>query len=731
LHRYAACFETSPQADAMAANNVAEAMTFVRGRQRVLYVDHVAGNDGQLLMQALRGEGIDIGDVDHVTPERFPANATALLNYDAVVMANVPRGFLGLGAEQERALVRYVRDLGGGLLVVGGPDALGAGQWQGSELEKILPVDMEPHAIRKTPPGALVIVMDRSGSMSDPIRGGSGGGSGRGTKHDAAIGATVQALLALQPDDYAGVLAFSGDSRWVVPLKQNKDPGIAAAEVRRLTPHGGTSIYPALEAACDALAKLPPHQAKLRHILLMTDGVSEWGDYDALLEKMRRAGVTMSTVAVGCDADAPLLAQLAQRGGGCAYMVNDAKRLSEAFVREAQILRRPFVIEPAEPIQLVSDSSTGRILRGVAEAQLPPLLGMVLTATKNSPSVQVPLRTLGSQQDPVLAHWPSGLGKAAVFTGDATPRWAARWVKSAAYSKFWAQAVRSVARAPMSEDFDVRTVRDGATTKLIVEAINGAGRAWNFLSIAGRLAGPDPNRGDEVRLAQTGPGTYEATIDTRDPGTYFLAMKVRAAAGDEGDLWCGTVVAAAQELRDLQSNDALLSQIATDTGGRLLPPFDPKSVNLFSREGLTPSIRSQPLRDLLISTLLAIILIDVAVRRVSCDWHAVGRWCVATVNGFCATTRAIEPAVMLGALQRVRGQVKEHEQARKSTPVPPPAPERSDRNILTDRSAFLIERPAVSAEPAPKPAAYVGNLMAAKQRARQIIHEQEEASRRM
>lgn len=742
LHTYAAVFETSPDADALAANNVAEAMTFVRGRLRVLYVDHVPGNGGQLLLKALRGEGISVEDVDHVTPERFPGSAVALQNYDAVVLANVPRGFAGLGAEQERALIRYVRDLGGGLLVVGGPDALGAGQWQGSELEKVLPVDMEPRCKRRTPPGALVIVMDRSGSMTDAM-----GGAARGSKHDAAVGAAVQALLALQPDDLAGVLAFSTGHQWAVPIKHNRDPGIAAAEVRRLRASGGTSIYPALKEALDALEKVPPQQAKLRHILLMTDGVSEWGDYDALLARMERSGITLSTVAVGCDADAPLLAQLAQRGGGCAYAVNDTKRLTDAFVREAHMLRRPLIVEPAGGIPLAADSSAKRLLRGVAESQLPPLMGMVLAAAKSNPSVQVPLRAVGPLDDPVLAHWPSGLGRAAVFTGDATPRWAPQWVKSPVYSKFWAQAVRSVARQPMSEGFELRTVRDGPRTKLVVDVTRprgegggagdgdapGAGRAWSFLSIAGKVLAPDAARCQDVRLAQTGPGTYEATLDTRDPGSYFVSLQAQAPSGETGSLWAGTIVASAQELRDLQSNDQLLARIAADTGGRVLAAFDP-GANLFSREGLTPSVRSQPLRDLLIVTLLTILLIDVAVRRVSWNRHAVGRWCAARVDAFCAT-RVIEPVAVVGALCRAKRDFREHEQSRgrggsASRPAPvAPSPQAGNRNILADRSAFLVK----PKEPDPKPpacVAYVGHLMAAKQRARQLIHEQEEASRR-
>src|SRR5439155_12696739 len=341
----------------------------------------------------------------------------------------------------------------------------------------------------------------------------------------------------------------------------NRDPGIHAAEIRRLSAEGGTSIYPALEQACAALEKLPPAEASSKHILLMTDGVSEWGNYDALLARMAKAHITLSTVAVGADADAPLLSQLALRGCGNSYNVSDAARLRETFVREATALRRPYILEPPDGISLLS---------GESHASLPPLRGMVLTSPRTAPGAQIPLMAAGGEHDVVLTHWLCGMGRAAVFAGDATPRWAAAWVAAPCFSKFWAQTVRSVARRPMSDDFEIRTIRDGAKTRLIVEAYD-QGRAWSFLSIDGRCTTPDAHaQARELKLAQTGPGTYETTLDTADPGAYFIAMHVQGPGGERGSLRAGTIVAAARELRELKSNDALLKQIAADTGGRVL-----------------------------------------------------------------------------------------------------------------------------------------------------------------
>jgi hypothetical protein len=282
------------------------------------------------------------------------------------------------------------------------------------------------------------------------------------------------------------------------------------------------------------------------------------------------------------------------------------------------------------------------------------------------------------------------------------------------YGKFWAEAVRSISRPAISDDFEIRTIPDGPRTKLIVEAADGGtGRGWSFLTLAGRCTSPDARAAaQDLRLQQTGPGTYETSFDTTDPGAYFCSLQATTPSGKRGSLWAGTIVAAARELRDLQSNDALLAQIAQDTGGRVLPAFD-VSAGIFSRAGLRPSVSSQPLRDLLIPWLLAIILIDVAVRRVAFDWNAMRH--LAVVAGGRAhaffETRKIESApAMLGALRRTRTELREHR-------LKP-----GDGNPQASHASQEQHAQQLPIESAP--GGYVVGLMQAKQRAREIIRQQ-------
>ena len=394
MHRFEAALMLDGVGDETSnLNNSAEALTVVRGRTRVLYVESGGGSDASLLPDALVRADIEVENVDRISPEFFPRDVSQLQGYDAIVLANVQRGVEGLNLDQERALVRYVRDLGGGLVVVGGPHALGAGQWEGSELESVLPVDMRPAQRHSTAPGALVIVVDRSGSMGDALAGGE-------SKLQAVNAAAMRAMELLSPRDRVGVIAFNESPQWTIPLTQKRKCNDASLRLAATSPQGGTAIGPALEAAYDALARLSPDDEGVRHVLLMTDGVSEPADYDAILSKMTAAKITLSTVAVGGDADCILLGQLARHGGGFAYNAGDANHLCDAFVHDAALLRWPMIVESAEGIAVVADARSG----GITGVQGLRLGGMVLSSVKPAANVEVLLRAAGPDGDPVLTR---------------------------------------------------------------------------------------------------------------------------------------------------------------------------------------------------------------------------------------------------------------------------------------------------------------------------------------
>ena len=695
-------FHTSFQADraiddALAGNNGADAFTFVRGKGQILFVDGEPASAGGAFPRALHSQGIEIAAENHITPQQFPTRLLDLASYDAIIVSNVPRGPGGLSPDQDRILSQYVRDLGGGLLVIGGPDALGAGNWHGSELEKVLPVDCDIPAERILPAGAIVIVIDHSGSMTEPMP-----GDASVSKQDVASESAILALQTLGRDDLVGVVGFAQNPRWVVNLAINSNPVAAAQRIRAMQAAEGTNICPALEEACCALEKVPADSVGVKRILLLTDGVSEGGDYQRLLARLRDAKITLSTIAVGADADRRLLAFLARQSGGGAHVVDSAGQLKQVFTREARMLRRQLIHEPIGGIDLVQSGEL---------PAMPKLAGMVLTSVKSGPTVQVPIVSDGRYHDPVLAHWQCGLGRAAVFTGDATARWAPLWIGSSNFGRFWAQTIRSVARPPMSGDFDIRTVRDGSHTRLIVEAFKDDGTVKSFFHFVGKLAGPDPDRPSaDIDLQQTGPGRYEALLDTPDSGNYAAAVRYTAPDGSSGSLVAGVSIPQSVELRDMQSNESYLAEIASRTGGRLLSPLDRASrAGLFDREGLAPSESSQPIDDVLLMVLMGMLVTDVAVRRIRWDWPTMKHWAIASValiQSF-TTTRKIDARQTMAALKKV------HEHA---TPKPG-----AMRVVVTPTIANVKQSVCHSNEKSP--ASCLNSLKAAKQRAMDEIRE--------
>ncbi|MEM6855060.1 MAG: VWA domain-containing protein, partial [Planctomycetota bacterium] len=310
-------------ADSVVVNNRAESFTLVQGRGRVLVVDNVGGTPGSILPEALAQRQITL---DVVPPGGFPRDTAALTRYDAVIFQNVPAEVIT--GQQQTMLARYVNDLGGGFIMVGGPDSFGAGGWTNSIIDRsILPVACEIPSQTVLPSGALAIVIDRSGSMGVPV-----GNSGK-TQQELASEAAALAIQTLYEHDMIGVVAFDSFAQWVVPMQRNRNPDAAKRTVRSIQPGGGTEILAGLERAYEGLTANTQdlRQSSIKHIILLTDGRSG-GNYLPFMNKLNRANISLSTIGVGDGHDADRLRSLALIGGGEYHPVIDPNNLPQVFV---------------------------------------------------------------------------------------------------------------------------------------------------------------------------------------------------------------------------------------------------------------------------------------------------------------------------------------------------------------------------------------------------------------
>ena len=766
VHPFKAIFEPEGGADTLLSNNTADAFTFVKGQGKVLYIDNYAEGAGDILRQALVREKIEL-DANLTRVEQFPSDLMTLQNYDAVILGNVPLGAGGLSIEQDKLLASAVQNMGVGLVMIGGDQAFGAGGWQGSEVEKVLPLNMDIQAQRQIPKGALVMIVHAC-EMPD------------GNKWGEQC--AIKAVEALSAYDEVGVISYAwkgggggaGGSIWDFPLQTKGDGSKAVAAIKQMQVGDMGSFEDSMNVALNGDGKSPglaASTAKQKHVIIISDG-DPAGPSQGLMDQYKKNKVTVSTVAV-YPHSARAMDYIAKELGGKAYgPINDhPDQLPQIFIKEATIVRRNLISEDPNGIPVtLDDKSLSDVVKGISS--FPAVRGLVLTSRKNNPSIEVPLAA-GKNHDPLLAHWPIGLGKTLAFTSDPTGKWSPQWAGSEMYDKFWAQAVRSVSRPPMSTDADVQTTLDGTKLKVTVEALNKEGGHKNFLRIEGAYLDPEFNQ-HEIRLVQTAPGIYQGEVDLaaagaagasgKAEGNYVVQLNYTDPDGGRGVLRSGVAFNGSLELRDLTSNEARVEEVARRTGGRVIEAFNDRGVDvegsqLFAREWIdangTPvklfrSASPLPVWDKLIPWLLALVLLDVAIRRIAWDWESTKRMAYKTadmVRGFTLARQQAEPRQTLDALKRVREEVAETkfrtdetagtQPALKGTPPPMPSASakfeaKDTKGVEGDISSVVggatdkpVPPPPKKIEPKGGIGAHTGSLLEAKRRAQQKIREKE------
>ncbi len=673
-------------------NNRAQAFTMVHGQGRVLIVDNVENDNGLILPKALRDRRIAL---DVVPPAGLPTTMADLTRYDAVLFQNVPSDLVT--GRQQDLLARYVNDLGGGFVMVGGPQSFGAGGWTNTVIDtNILPVACEIPAQTVLPSGALVLVIDRSGSMGQPGTPGS-----PLTQQHLANEAAWLAVQTLYERDLFGVVAFDSFSSWVVDLQFADDLSGVRNKIMSITPAGGTDILSGLRRAYDGLSadNALLRSSSVKHIILLSDGGSE-GDYKPLTSELNRAGITLSTIGVGVDHNAKLLDQLALDGGGEYHPIVDPNDLPQVFIKEARTIRKNLIKE--------ADFTPRRVQTGspvmVGLDATPDLGGFVLTGPKYDRRIDTPLE--GPEGEPLFAHWQVGLGKAAAFTSDATNRWATPWLDWPGYGDFWARTVRYVSRPSASRDAELTASVDGDTLRIRVDTPPGTDGLGRSATVRGKLLLPGPDEPTvDITLNQTGPGVYEASYPATLTGSYilnlFLTDTSGGASGGGGDadpqfIAGGATRAPGAELRRFSANLPLLGEVAAITGGRVLDPADPAAAGLFDRSHRFTTVSSRPLRWVLLPWLLAALLLDIANRRLAWDGPALAAWVRsrATVN----KRTPAETRETLAALRQRRN-------ATTSTP-PTPSPLASPASAGGPRTSTLPNNRTPSpnrSTPAPRP----------------------------
>lgn len=571
--------------DPVAKNNRLDRAVIVAPKPKVLYVEGAPEPSSRYLAGALGAAGIDVAVR---TPSALPADAAALDPWDVVILSDVARA--AMPDASMKTLADWVETKGGGLLIAGGESVFGDGPqgYRKTELERIAPVTFER---RDEPEIALVIVLDKSWSMNGPVM-------------ELCKSAAQAAIDALDDHQSVGVITFNDGFDWDVPVQ---NVGKRRAEIKQavaaIQPAGQTMIFPAVEQAFKALTAV---KARAKHVVLLSDGRSYPDDYEGLVKKMVDAKITVSTVAVGPSADGELLGNIAKWGRGRSYLVEDAREVPQIFVKEAkEIPNLSFDEKALQPVL-----KHRGFLEGIDFTKAPPFRGRTSTVIKDSATELLSTK----DGDPLLAFWPAGLGRTAIFTPDVKDRWASDWVTWRGYGPFFTAIVRALERqrpAALALTVDPGVIH-GTTrsVSLSVEARDGDGMPKDFLTPKIRVQS-GTKAPLEIPARQTAPGHYEASaiVDAAEP---FAAAVVTSDGGDQGGVTSALVLPDVQEeLRPRAADVDLLGDVAQATGGHV----NPTAAQLSATAGEQRSAR-RPLWPALLWAALALWLADLLLRRV-------------------------------------------------------------------------------------------------------------------
>ncbi|QDT68988.1 von Willebrand factor type A domain protein [Planctomycetes bacterium MalM25] len=564
--RYTA--EIVPAEDRFPLNNQAGCTINVRGEPRVLAL-HSEPRDLRPLRRALAEQGIE---VDVRGKLGLPNSLEEVLAFDAVILADLPA--TDLTPRQMQMLKRYVIDYGGGLVMLGSENSFGLGGYFKTPVEEVLPLISRFEKEKEKPSLAMVLVIDKSGSM-------------QGLPMSLARQAAKAAVELLSARDLIGVIGFDGAPRLVCDLRSAGDVDAVQSSIDTLEAGGGTYVYPAMVQARDMLETAP---AKVRHMIVLSDGHTQPADHHSLAQEAADAGITVSTVALG-GADRQLLSSIAELGRGRYYETDDPANVPQIFTKETMQASKSAI---KEDLYAAVQTGDHPVLAGFAEADLPFSLGYVMTEVK--PTAQLLLAA--ETGDPLLAVGRYGLGTGLCYTSDLTDRWGGEWLAWDGCGKFWSQVLRGALRKRDADGVVLRPEVVGETWSVEIDRFDPDGSPVN--GVAWQAAVADENdRKSDVEVRETGLGRYRLEASTQ--GAERLSLRLHDTDADK--------LRVLHWRRPYPAEYSLSGDVAEPLSQAT--EFTPETI----REGVEPEPSRQPVAHYAYLTSIGLMLAGLLLRR--------------------------------------------------------------------------------------------------------------------
>lgn len=719
----------NPDDDRIGQNNSAYGFTRLHGPPTILYID---GNIGfaenyqpilhgmlahhlKLIARANADAEAGEGNVEprlHLATLDSIPDEDLLVGYDCIILDNVPAEALG-GTRMER-IRSLVNDQGVGLVMIGGENSFGAGNYLRTPIEEALPVDMDLKHKKVYPNGALAIILHTC-EFAD--------GNAWGKR------ITNKAIDTLGAHDLVGVLYWNWNTtnnngyQWLFPLQ----PAANRGKLKRLVDGCQPGDMPDFDQTLKMAVKgLQGVKAAVKHIIIISDGDPSPPSRQVQNALAADKSMTLSAIAIGTHSTPVTLRNLATKvGGGRFHSVNDPRKLPQIFIKESLVVKRSLLFEEAFYPQLNKRITDPDFVADVLNAgSVPQLHGYVATSAKEAPDVHVPLLSANENQDPILAHWRYGLGSAVAWTSDAKNRWARDWMAWDVYGPFWSNVVWRILREQPS-NLKMTTDIEGDRGRVVVQALDKDGDPLTDLELIAYVTDPDAESMEPIRLRQTGVCTYEGDFPAYDVGKYQIAVRKKdGTTGPDAAAYGGASVPFSAEMERLSENEPFLRRLAEKGGGAFLDASIRDEHNLFNRADLPGARDFQDLWRLLLAVAACLFPLDVFMRRVMIDWGAGYR--AARDRYLLWRGQSVPRDERMDRLMQAKQAVRE-ERAR-PTFIDQPAEGAEDfRFTGSTEEREAPARPTVAkqesmpqAKPVEEPAedTYTGRLLKAKRRAR-------------
>lgn len=625
-------FNIECSTDHVTKNNLFQTYLDISVFEDILILENVRGEADYL--ESILSEDYTVNTLNiHDDTDLLPQDSKELCGYQQVILVNISNADLTDGSmpkDFDAALYEYVHDLGGSLLTVGGrndtdangnpvPHAYNRADLEGSLLQEMLPVQ----TIDYSPPIAVVIVIDTSGSMS-------------GNLFPSAIEGARETVEALSSRDYCGVMSFNTSASEEISVMPMAQKQAILDSIDRLSNgssggagSGGTVFSGAIDRAGRALASVDVDR---KHIILITDGnpsdhleASAENDnnaYGKYIDWNYEQGITMSVITLGLGnstSNFEQMEQTAERGHGKHYnfeadelhLVGDIMKQDLAAITLAEMQ------EGIEYSPTIGDYTS--VFTGISSSDVfPTLTGYYGVRQKDDESVVVPLEY---GYIPIYAAWQFGAGNVGSFMCDLSGIWSAAFVSDELGIRLIKNIAESLAPLqppePDRTEFVIEQIDDNYSTRLNVFSDCAEGesvrvtvtpRSEQAISYYGSNVPVTPvgnNVGFDFSILCT--GVYDILIEKVDAEGNVLADVVLRKSFSYSEEY--------DAIRDESAGAEFMAALAQNGGGNVIE--DP--VQIFASFEKTIRKTYDPLLPFAIISIV-FILLSIAVRKFKFKW---------------------------------------------------------------------------------------------------------------